>query len=157
LRFFFVVGPLTLAGVAIASKIMNFELPGSSYARACALAAVPAVLVISLMAMGITGSVDRTIAMVIVLLLLPLSYLGTRFIFGIDWVSSIVAWIGAALLGLIGFVIAGLGRQRDGEGADHPRPPAAGGGRRARDATARAAPRRHRATCRPPCDGPRRR
>jgi hypothetical protein len=103
---FAIAGPLILAGVAGGLKIRNIGLPGSAYLKACALAAIPGALLAYAMIAKNSESSDDAVFAGALLLAAVGGYFAVRFIIGLDWINAGICFGFAAILGVIGTLIA---------------------------------------------------
>lgn len=105
---FAVLGPAVWLGVFISSMILNFRIVDLGYLRGCAIATLPALLLLlsTFVPPAMAGTVGMaTVLSVALLLLIPVTFLTLRFVFDLDWVGSAVAYlfsgplyVGAAVL-----------------------------------------------------------
>jgi HEAT repeat protein len=105
--FFALVAPLVLLAVFITSRIMKFELPGAAYARACTVAATPAVLGALLVLIPFWNvrrfSAPDVIRIVMIAVIVhTVTYYVMKHLFEMEWVESIVGWVFTLPLLLLG-------------------------------------------------------
>lgn len=91
--FFILVAPLTLLGVFITSKILNFRLVDSAYLRACGVAALPSVIAM------LTQLLPRNLVLIglMVLAILPLFFYVLKFVFDLDWAGAGISFFFAGV------------------------------------------------------------
>jgi hypothetical protein len=99
LGLFVLAGPITLAAIAGGAHIRKVLLPGSAYARACAVAAVPALVIVLIEMSRANKMFDEPVANLLLLASIPLSFLVLRFVFGFDWQTAGISFGIAMVIG----------------------------------------------------------
>lgn len=98
---FALLGPAIFLGAFVSSKILNYRMVDLGYLRGCAIAALPGLLLflVALLPPSVVPQGMRdTIDFVVLVLLIPITFLTLRFVFDLDWVGAAVAYVLAAPL-----------------------------------------------------------
>lgn len=101
--FFAVVGPLTMAGFILASRMRGFPLMKPAYLRATAVAALPVTLFLLVDALSPAGLTDRFVFVLFILAAGGLTFYAVRVLFQLEPMSGLVSTACGLVTGLIGF------------------------------------------------------
>jgi len=101
--FFAIAGPMVLLGVFLASKIMRFPLSGAAYLKACGVATVPMLMVMSLLVLP----ANRVLILLMVVGIVPAVFFVLKTTYELSFGEGAVTFIISAITGLIGLAIAG--------------------------------------------------
>ncbi len=86
---FAMIGPLTLLGVFVTSKIFNFRMVDSAYLRACGVAAVPGVVIALIQLLP----PNPVLILLLVLGIVPLVFYVLKMAFDLDWAGAAVGFV----------------------------------------------------------------
>jgi hypothetical protein len=98
---FALLGPAIFLGAFVSSKILNYRMVDLGYLRGCAIAALPGLLyfLAALLPPSVVPQGMReTIDFIVLVLLIPITFLTLRFVFDLDWVGAAVAYLLSAPL-----------------------------------------------------------
>lgn len=105
--FYALVAPAVMLALWLTSVIFKFSLPGGSYLRSAAVAAVPAVLVLGYALAVNTGTLqhNRVVLRIILGLTVPLAALLAKASFGLNVVETMVAALIGVPFGFVGMAV----------------------------------------------------
>lgn len=107
---FLLLGPLVLLGVFITSKIFRFQVVDLGWLRGCGIAAIPMLLIIGAafgaQALGVAAGEGDAIWPLVMLIAGAVCFFALKYVFDLDWVGGLVAYVFSGPLYVGGLVLA---------------------------------------------------